>query len=320
MNLLKKLGVYSGLILCLLVATSCSVFNVSGKRPPSRVEYEKKQIVLDSHKKHALEAERKLVGGAQESVEEATDALMGLKELWNSSTKSIETVKQEGLDYLDGALESLSTASRNLTETHKFISLFQSIEGRPTYDVSLEKPNLQKLRDDIKEQSTVVSREEGKFVNKLSKYDSQMTSSSSSPLTGLWNIIKFVVLGILVLGGILGVVYVRVIYGKSLAIVAGVLGASIIGAYVWLSYNEIVIHVATIALSIAAILGVGYGLVVLFRSKAIIKAVEQIRESLPAPYKEKVDDIFKREYTSGTDKFVKRIKRANEIEKLELDS
>jgi len=267
---------------------------------PSTTQYEAaaaRYSIVDSQ---VVKAEQDLVAGAQNDFLAAFTAL-GLY------LDSGVVLDDTAADLLHTVAASIMSLNDKLLELGKFMGAEAEVRGVSTYAVDPTTESLEELRQAYRDTSTPEKEKLQELLGDLG----EKASGTVSFGTKLGNWVKFIILAVLVIGGIVGTIYVRLLYGEHLGFAAGLLGAVVIGAYVWFSYMQLVINVALVALCIAAVIAAVLGLLAVLRGKTLINSIEQIKAAFPQ-YEKEISSILSSKLGS-TKGFVRKIKAANKI-------
>ena len=298
-----KLILYFILFLPFFLSLGCwggSVKVNTRDRDVAKVEY-------DERERQAIDVEGQLTD----------EALAGLKKLSTLLSEIALSINDNIVkEKLEAAQLLLNSAQEKLEEVRLFIAAFASLAGPPDYRPATDAENLEALRASLAEKDFALKEAERKLNETLNPKAS--SSSIGSSLLTLSKIVKYFVLAALIIGGVLGTVYIRMLYGNILGSVAGVASLSIVGSYLWLSNKEVVITIVIGLICVAGVVAIIWAILLLSKSKLIVSAVQKARGVLREDEREKVDAALKAAYEksifgSSTEKLIQTVKTVEKL-------
>jgi len=302
------------LVAVLATLCGCSLFGRQNSDPINTVPYEKALLAFEAQERHGIEAENCL---AEQVLLELEKSECSAAEVDNSIGASLnQTLSAEEWRKEMARLHPLIQELRDhlvwlkghLDELHKLILTFQKVKGETDYAVSIQVENLERLRESLIQKGLELDKARSSFLEDAER------SREPAELSFLGKVgrpLKFAVLGLLLLVGVLGTLYVRMSYGKLLGAGAGVLAVAVVGGFALVAYKEVIIIGALILLGVGTVVGVIWLLLKVFEERRFAQFVDSVREQLPSEYSGKVDELLESVLGEKTAKKLNRVIRVN---------
>lgn len=271
---------------------------------PDSSDYEREAATFQAKEQHAIKAEMILARNIEKNLENLSDIVDELKELVQApEVAPILAQARNGVDKALGSVDLL----KGLIDT------FQDIKGEPGYDVSVDELNIEHLEKDLKEGAKDERQARKALLGELRKARDQALGRKDEPLGGIFGIVKFVVLALMVIGSIVGVIYVRMTYGKIFGGVAGAAAVIVVGGFIFTMYREIVVMGALLLFGLAAVVAVIYLLTHVFKDKDFVRLIDEAKRVLPEDAKKEIERLEDEKLSPRTKNYKERIEKINNL-------
>jgi len=292
---MRKLILVMLVLMFLSVTTGC--LNLSGNKSPTGSAL---QIAIAE----AELPEQQMIAARSALIDSALSEITCLS---TEITEYLTTGVSDGAaEFIGNVQAALVPIVDKLGELKKFAALQLELKGNPAYVADISTENLAAMRQNYRERILVLEQEKNALLARLQETGSTK-SGFLSKMSG-WT--RFALLGILVVGYILGVMFVKIRFGSAISTVASIAGAAIIAMYTWFSYKDIIVQAASIGIGLALIGGLGYLVVVLLRYKNTVVSIEKAKQGDNSVEKTVVVDFAEvsNNMSAGTKAFVKVLK------------
>jgi hypothetical protein len=295
------------LFLPLLVLVGCSPQTTDEDLSQWR-EY---RIVEQIKEKNVLAAEEELTKIAVNEVEDVKDSVESAPSLKPSYVNSIPEIRDKSREYVaidkELVLNQLERASLALNELEKLIAAVIEVKGRSQATPALDSESLKIIREEYVDSAEKVKKAERPLV------EGRLGPETPGFFAKLWGWMKFIILGALVLASIIGFGYVRITYGKALTTVYVIVASTIVSAFALIAYTEVIVVLAVVLFIIGFLIVAFF----LFRktdfAETVISGVQEVRDKLTDPEKERIDSILERKFDEKTKAEIEKIKRRNKL-------